>query len=76
MKWNNIKDNLWKYVFPVLAIILWIATIVLFFTSHRGYDINDYESFMPVMNAMRWQPACFIGAIISTAAAFVIEERH
>lgn len=63
--------KLWKYIFPSLSAILWIITIILFFRSHGSYDTADYEQ---VMNAMRWQPACCIGAIISTAAAYVIEE--
>ncbi|MBQ8598686.1 MAG: hypothetical protein IJ411_01020 [Oscillospiraceae bacterium] len=66
--------NTWKYIFPALAAILWIVTIILFFKSHSSYDTTDYEAQLQIMNAMRWQPACFIGAIISTAAAYVIPE--
>lgn len=66
--------NMWKYIFPALAAILWIITIILFFKGHRSYDMTDYEAQLQIMNAMRWQPACCIGAIISTAAAYVVEE--
>ena len=64
--------NMWKHIFPVLSAVLWIITIILFFKGHGSYD--DYEVKMQVMNALRWQPACCVGAIISTAAAYVIEE--
>lgn len=66
--------NMWKFIFPTLAVILWIITIILFFKGHRSYDTTDYEAQLQIMNAMRWQPACCIGAIISTAAAYVVEE--
>lgn len=66
--------NLWKYIFPSLSAILWIITIILFFKSNSSYSTTDYEAQLQIMNALRWQPACCIGAIISTAAAYVIEE--
>ena len=64
----------WKYIFPSLAAILWIITIVLFFKCNSSYSTTDYEAQQQIMNAMRWQPACWIGAIISTAIAYVISE--
>ena len=66
--------KLWKYIFPSLSAILWIITIFLFFKSNSSYSTTDYEAQLQIMNALRWQPACCIGAIISTAAAYVIEE--
>ena len=66
--------KLWKYIFPSLSAILWIITIILFFKSNSSYSTTDYEAQLQIMNALRWQPACCIGAIISTAAAYVIEE--
>ena len=65
--------NMWKYIFPTLAAILWIITIILFFKSNNSYSTTDYEAQLEIMNAMRWQPACCIGAIISTAAAYVVQ---
>ena len=67
------KKDMWTYIFPVLAGVLWIITIVLFFKSHRSYSTTDYEAQLQIMNAMRWLPACCIGAVISTAAAYVVE---
>ena len=66
--------KIWKYIFPSLSAILWIITIILFFKSNSSYSTTDYEAQLQIMNALRWQPACCIGAIISTAAAYVIEE--
>lgn len=74
MKRKNLGDILWKYIFPILSVILWIATIIFFFKSNSTYDTGDYQSQMEIMNAMRWYPACFIGAIISTVASYVISE--
>ena len=67
-------ENMWKYTFTILAIILWIITIILFFKSNRSYSTDDYEAQLQIMNAMRWHPACCIGAIISTAAAYVVSK--
>ena len=58
----------------ILAVILWIITIILFFKSNNSYSTADYEAQLKIMNAMRWQPACCIGAILSTAAAYVVSE--
>ena len=70
---NIFERNLWKYVFPILAASLWIATIILFFKSNSSYVTNDYESQKAIMDAARWLPACCIGAIIATAAAYVVD---
>lgn len=72
MKRKTWGDNLWKYSFPILSVILWIASIVFFFKSNSAYDTGDYQSQKEIMDAMRWYPVCFIGAIISTAASYVI----
>lgn len=66
--------NMWKYIFPILAAILWVITIILFFKSNSSYSTTDYAAQLQIMNAMRWQPACCIGAIVSTAAAYVVSE--
>ena len=71
---SNFEKNVWKYIFPVLSVILWIFTIVFFFRSHQSYSTNDVETQYAIMNAMRWLPACFIGAVISSAAAYVVAE--
>ena len=74
MKNSQIGDNLWKYVFPILSVILWVVTIVLFFKGNRAYSTTDYEAQMQIASVLRWQPACFVGALISTAAAYVVSE--
>ncbi len=74
MKEHRFENNLWKYVFPAISIILWIVAIVLFFKVNSSYHTNDYEAQLAIMNAARWQPACCIGAIVSTAAAYVVSE--
>jgi len=78
MSSNKIWNNLWKYIFPILSVILWIITVILFIKSKSGYDTRDLETQLQIMNAARWHPACCIGAIISTAAAYVVSElcRH
>ena len=76
MSSNKIWDNLWKYILPIIAVILWVVTIILFFRSKSGYDSSDYETQQRIINALRWYPACCIGAIISTAAGYVISEFH
>lgn len=71
----RMKNNqIWRYVFPALSVVLWIATIVLFFRGNRAYSTTDYEAQMQIASALRWQPACFVGALISTAAAYVASE--
>ncbi len=74
MKNGNFKENLWKYVLPILALVLWISTAVLWVKCSHGYTTDDYEAQMEIMNAKQWYPACFIGAIISTVAAYVVSE--
>ena len=78
MNSEKIWDNLWKYIFPILSVVLWILTIVLLIKSRSGYDTRDFEAQIKIINATRWHPACCIGAIISTAAAYVVSElrRH
>ena len=71
---HNDMKNMWKYIFPALAALLWVVTIVLFFKCSRSYDTTDYEAQLQIMNAVRWQPACCIGAVISTAAAYVVSK--
>lgn len=71
---KDFKKNLWKYIFPVLSIILWVVTIVLFFKANSSYNMTDIEAQRAIMNAARWHPACCIGAIISTAATWVVSE--
>lgn len=71
---KNFEKNLWKYIFPALSIILWVVTIALFFRANSSYDTTDIEAQRAIMNAARWHPACCIGAIISTAAAWVVSE--
>ena len=46
----------------------------LFFRANSSYDMTDIEAQRAIMNAARWHPACCIGAIISTAAAWVVSE--
>lgn len=74
MNGSSRGKNLWKYGFSILSVFLWIITIVLFFKSNSSYDTTDYEAQREIMDAMRWLPACCIGAIISTLAAYVIFE--
>ena len=71
---KDFKKNLWKYIFPALSIILWVVTIVLFFKANSSYNMTDIEAQRAIMNAARWHPACCIGAIISTAATWVVSE--
>ena len=74
MKKSNFVDNLWKYIFPVLSVCLWILTVVLWFKMNSSYHTNDYEAQLEITNASRWHPACCMGAIISTAMAWVISD--
>lgn len=69
---NDTEGSLWKYIFPILAVILWVAAIVLTFKANGSYQTGDYASMQAIENALRWRPACCIGAIISTAASYVI----
>lgn len=74
MKRYGIINNLWKYIFPVLSVFLWILTAVLWFKMNGSYHTNDYESQQAIVDAARWHPACCIGAVISTAMAWVISD--
>lgn len=69
---SKLRDNLWKHIFEILSVILWIIVIVLYFKRAGGYRSDDYRTQMEIMTATRWYPACFIGAIISTAAAYFL----
>ena len=71
---KDFKKNLWQYIFPALSIILWVVTIALFFRANSSYNTADIEAQRAIMNAARWHPACCIGAIISTAATWVVSE--
>lgn len=71
---KDFKKNLWQYIFPALSIILWVVSIVLFFKANSSYNMTDIEAQRAIMNAARWHPACCIGAIISTAATWVVSE--
>ena len=68
------KRAAWRWVFPILAAILWIAAIACFFIGTGSYDNTDPAARQRVVEAVRWQPACTIGAILSTAAAYVLAE--
>lgn len=74
MKKTRIEDNLWKYIFPVLSAVLWVLTAVLYFKMNSSYHTNDFEAQQAILNASRWHPACCIGAVISTAAAWVVSD--
>jgi len=74
MRMEKFWNNLWKYIFPALSIILWVMTIIFFIRSKGVIDTTNYVTELRVVNAMRWHPVCLIGAIISTAAAYVISE--
>lgn len=51
----HMKNNqIWRYVFPALSVVLWIATIVLFFRGNRAYSTTDYEAQMQIASALRW----------------------
>ena len=69
---QNAEFALWKYAFPVLSGILWIATIVLFFKANGSYHTGDLEAQQAIWSAIRWQPACCVGAVLSTVASFVV----
>ncbi len=69
---QNSEFALWKYAFPVLSAILWIATIILFFQANGSYQTGDLEAQQAILSAARWQPACCIGAVVSTVASFVV----
>lgn len=72
MKDSGRSEKISSLVFPVLSLVLWIATIVLFFKSNGSYSTNDYEAQRAIEDALRWHPACCVGAIVSTAAAYVV----
>lgn len=69
---QNAEFALWKYAFPVLSAILWIATIVLFFRANGSYHTGDLEAQQAILSAAQWRPACCIGAVVSTVASFVV----
>ena len=71
---NKLKNNLWQYIFHILSGILWAAAILLFFKSRGNYHSGDYEAQIEILAAARWYPACCIGAIISTAAAYFLSD--
>ena len=74
MQDDNVNRNLWKYILPVLSVVLWVMTIVAFFKSNGTYTTNDYEAEMAIINAQRWYPACLIGAVITTAVSYFISQ--
>ena len=69
---NGMGDILWKCIFPLLSVVLWILTIVLAFKANGSYQTGDYAAIQAIESALRWRPACCIGAIISTALSYVI----
>ena len=62
-----------KYVFPILSVILWIAAIVCIIKMNTIYPSSDAYT---MQEAARWQPACLIGAVISTAASCVVIDLY
>ena len=66
------KERGFKYVFPVVAAILWIAVCILFVRAHSPFHSNDFAARQAAETAIRWLPSCVIGAILSTAASFVV----
>ena len=66
------KERGFKYVFPVIAAILWIAVCMIFVRAHSPFHSSDYAARQAAETAVRWLPACVIGAILSTAASFVV----
>lgn len=75
MRKNNFEDKLWDHIFSILAAILWIASIVLYIKGRSSYHTLDHQAQLRIANALRWQPACFIGAVICTAACITLEHR-
>jgi hypothetical protein len=66
------KERGFRYVFPLIAAILWIAVFILFFREHSTFHSSDYAARQAAEAAARWLPSCLIGAILSTAASFVV----
>ena len=66
------KEQGFRYVFPVIAAILWIAAFILFFRGQSPYHSSDYAARQAAETAARWLPSCLIGAVLSTAAAYVV----
>ena len=60
----------------VIAALLWIAAIVCVIKSNASYQSSDQSALQTILAAQRWYPACFIGAIISTAAAYIIDDLY
>ena len=69
---NDFKDNLWKSVFPVLSIILWLAAFFIPIIAQTRTYTDSYFANMAITKAYSWRAACCIGAIITTAASYVI----
>ena len=71
---DNTKGNLWKNIFPLLSIILWLATFIIQFVASNTVYSNGYMATVGMIKTISWRSACCIGAIISTAASYVIKE--
>ena len=69
---NDAKGNLWKSVFPILSIILWLAAIFIPMIAQTRSYTDSYFANMAITKAYSWRAACCIGAIISTTASYVI----
>ena len=65
-----------RYLFLIIAAVLWIAAIFCVIKANASYQSSDLNALQTILGAQRWYPACFIGAIISTAAAFVIDDLY
>ena len=69
---NDAGGNLWKCIFPSLSVILWIATFVIPFVVNGSTYTDSNTAMLAMTKALCWRSACCIGAIISTAASYVI----
>ena len=67
-----LEKNLRRHLFSALAVILCVAAIVLFIRSRGAVRTDDLTALQAVSRAARWYPACFIGALLSTAAVYVV----
>jgi hypothetical protein len=56
----------------VIAVILWIAVFIMFFREHSSFEFRNFAARKAAETAARWLPSCLIGAILSTAASFVV----
>ncbi len=43
-KEQPMKERGFKYVFPVIAAILWIAVFIMFFKEHSSFASGDYAA--------------------------------